>query len=143
MIHSTPLEIKINQCQIISIFGLQSISNSYFRNFFFLLLLLFFFFFLLFFPLFFLIFNFLYSYAANFEYVGFFFLNTNSVTSNNIELQFLKKKKKEIDLISTRNGNRQWTNNNENGIQIWKITDMEIKARIQIGKSKQRFKSGN
>jgi hypothetical protein len=45
-------------------------------------------------------------------------------------LQFPKEK---IDLISTtRNGNRQRTNDNENGIQIWKITDMEIKARIQI-----------
>jgi len=34
MIHSTPLKIKINKHQITSIFELQSISNSHFRNFF-------------------------------------------------------------------------------------------------------------
>jgi hypothetical protein len=56
---------------------------------------------------------------------------------------------------TTRNGSRQRTNANEKGIQIWKITDMKIKAMIQIWKIeakiqiwkikakilKQRFKS--
>jgi len=62
---------------------------------------------------------------------------------------------------TTRNRSKQRTNANENGIKIWKITDMEVKARIQIWKIeaniqiwkikakiqiwkvRQRFKSGN
>jgi len=75
MIHSIPLKIKINQHQITSIFGLQSILNFFF------------------FPSLFFYKKKKKNYAATFE-------NAN---------------------YTTRNGGRQRTNTNENGIKFGKL----------------------
>jgi hypothetical protein len=40
--------------------------------------------------------------------------------------------------IQQEKGSRQRTNANEYGIKIWKITDMEVKARIQIWKNRSK-----